>query len=79
MNKSHTWKPNNGELYYVPDITAGKKYGVWRWFGVEIDQLHCQRGIVFKTSEEAIAVADEIISKCKERMKPKQKWLHCIS
>lgn len=26
-------------------------------------------GVVFKTAEEAIAVADEIISKCKERMK----------
>lgn len=63
------WKPDNDEIYYVPDITAGKKYCTWRWFNVEIDQLHYQRGVVFKTAEEAIAVVDEIISKCKERMK----------
>lgn len=63
------WKPDNDEIYYVPDVTADKKYGTWRWFNVEADQLHCQRGVVFKTAEEAIAVADEIISKCKERMK----------
>jgi hypothetical protein len=61
------WKPDNGEIYYVPDVTTDKKYSIWKWFNFECDQLHYQRGVVFKTAEEAITVADEIISNCKER------------
>lgn len=63
------WKPDDDEKYYVPDVTADRKYSTWRWNYAEVDWLHYKRGVVLKTAEEAIAVADEIISRCKERAK----------
>lgn len=56
-----SWRPNNSEIYYVPDVTADKKYSSWRWFNNETDQLHYQRGVIFKTAEEAIAAAEQML------------------
>ena len=62
------WNPICGDRYYIPDIASADKYTSLQWFDDKPDKMHYQRGLVFKTEEEAIAVADEIISKCKERM-----------
>lgn len=61
-----SWKPTYGESYYVPDVTSDKKYGIWRWLNVGVDKLHYERGVVFKTAEEAIAVAEQMLAVVKE-------------
>ena len=55
------WKPQNGELYYFPDIGVSSLSRSIRWLGTEDDKNLYGRGFVFQTEEEAVAMAKKIL------------------
>lgn len=60
------WKPGEGEGYYVPaiDNESGCYYGIWENNNDEKRQYH--RGLVFKTRDEATALAEKMLAVAKE-------------
>lgn len=59
------WKPKEGEKYYYPEIAYNTQYGVSYWKNGTVDNLRLMRGIVFKTAEEAIECATNMIDLAK--------------
>ena len=58
------WKPKAGEIYYIPDIpweNEGDRYSYAVWLNDSIDQFRFKNNLVFRTKEEAIARANEIL------------------
>jgi hypothetical protein len=55
------WIPKDGETYYIPDIGTPDLFFSAAWTNDKYDDLRMSRGIVFKTKEEAIAIAKEIL------------------
>lgn len=54
--KPYAWL-KKGTKYYVPDIVAHDLYGAYTYDADSADAGYKERGIVFKTREEAIACA----------------------
>lgn len=57
-NKDHM---DISEHYFVPDIRAKDLYAESYWLNDEIDRNLKKRGLVYKTKEEAIARAKEML------------------
>jgi hypothetical protein len=56
------WKPQCYQSYYYPSITSlYDRYLLSIWKDDEIDNYRYKHGLVFKTKEEAIARANEIL------------------
>lgn len=63
------WKPAFGEKYYTPSIDRKDflfLYTVDSWTDDKYDKEFYKRGLVFKTREEAIAMAEKLLSLVKE-------------
>ena len=62
------WKPQKGETYYIPCIMTQPKYmysTLW-WSNDDYDKEYYRMGLVCKTSEEAIALAEKMLDTVKE-------------
>lgn len=61
------WKPKVGETYYVPDIYGvyESMYTAYNWNN-SLDNIFYNRGLVFKTKEEAVSVANKILEAIRE-------------
>ena len=62
------WKPQKGDTYYIPCIMAQPKYmysTLW-WSNDDYDNEYYRMGLVCKTSEEAIALAEKMLDTVKE-------------
>lgn len=59
-NNRETW-PTLYESYYVPDILRNEPYCVYQWLGDELDMKRKERGIVFRTKEEAIEACKKML------------------
>ena len=55
------WRPKNGEKYYTPDIKYIHPYNEAIWYNVEGDKHRLKHNLVFKTKEEAIDRANQIL------------------
>lgn len=55
------WKPKEGEMYFLSVPTNDDLYNVFHWnkSTIEVDWL--ERGLIFKTKEEAIEVSKKIL------------------
>ena len=62
------WKPQKGETYYIPCIVAEPEYmySVNYWSNDDYDKEYYRMGLVCKTSEEAIALAERMLAVAKE-------------
>lgn len=56
------WKPNNGEMYYFPDFGTDSLGSCLCWLGTETDKNLYNRGLVFQTIEDAIAMAKRVLA-----------------
>ena len=66
------WKPAFGEKYYTPSIDRKDflfLYTVDSWTDDKYDKEFYKRGLVFKTREEAIAMAEKLLSVTKKERK----------
>ena len=58
------WKPKAGEIYYIPDIpweNEGDRCFYGTWANDEEDVYRLENNLVFRTRNEAIARANEIL------------------
>jgi len=55
------WKPKTWEYYFIPTPLNYEKYYAGIWNDDDIDKIRMERGLVFKTKEEAIALTDKIL------------------
>ena len=52
------WKPGYMEVYYMPHFMDSSLYNNDKWTDHELDLLLQGKGLIFKTPEQAAAVAD---------------------
>ena len=60
------WKPKEGEMYYAPNFEIAAKHYFRIWNDVVKDELLFDNGLVFRTKEEAIAMAEKMLAVAKE-------------
>lgn len=56
------WKPQEGEMYYFPDFGTDSLGSCLCWLGTETDKNLYNRGLVFQTREDAIAMAKRVLA-----------------
>lgn len=59
------WKPKKNEEYFIPDITMMCNYSIRVWNDEVNDEHLYQKGIVFKTAEEAIEISKKMLQEVK--------------
>lgn len=61
------WKPSYSDAYYMPSIISIGKYIKLFWTGSEADKSSYQQGLICRTKEEAIELAEEMLAIAKDR------------
>lgn len=62
------WKPEYNEKYYIPSISNASGYNDFYWKGDNSDDRYYNRGLVFKSKEEAIALGQKMLAVAKEEV-----------
>ncbi len=55
------WKPSYGDTYYIPFVVNADKYKKLFWLNLKGDEIFYQWGLVYRTKEEAIKLAEEML------------------
>jgi len=58
----YKWKPEMGEIYYVPNPLSFDFYTILSWDNDTSDNTKLGRGLVFKTKEESISRAKQMLN-----------------
>lgn len=66
------WKPKEYELYYYPRPDIDNLYDSSSWDNHRIDQHRFKHDMVFKTKEEAVALAKEMLAMAEKERLQKQ-------
>lgn len=61
------WKPRENERYYYPLPSDKDLWGGTTWTDSNYDNIRLNRGLVFKTIEEAVAAAEKILTVVQEQ------------
>ena len=61
------WKPSYGEVYYMPSVINENKYVRLFWHDSGTYENFYQQGMVCRTKEEAIELAEEMLAIAKDR------------
>ena len=61
------WKPQKNDTYYMPTVTSTGKCIKLFWTGSKNDEYSYQQGLVYKTSREAIELAEEMLDIARKR------------
>lgn len=61
------WEPSHGDSYYMPSVVNSGKYLRLFWTGSEGDKSSYQQGLVYRTSREAIKLAEEMLDVARKR------------
>ena len=61
------WIPENDEKYFVSDLLNSDLIHEYTWRGDEFDCNMYDRGLIFKTKEEAIKMSKKMLAMLKER------------
>lgn len=61
------WKPSYGEVYYMPSVISVGKYIKLFWTGSEADKSSYQQGLICRTKEEAVKLAEEMLDIARKR------------
>ena len=62
----HSWKPTDGERYYIPCVNSPEMYDYWTWQDDNLDQYRFEHGLAFKTMEEAVELTKKMLTVVKE-------------
>lgn len=64
------WKPKEGEFYFTPNLQLSceeRLFNMWKWRkSSPSSKWHSKLGIIYRTEEEAIAVANKMLEVVKE-------------
>lgn len=60
-------EPSYGDTYYMPSVVNSGKYLKLFWTGSKGDKSSYQQGLVYRTSREAIELAEEMLDVAKKR------------
>lgn len=60
------WKPAMNDTYYYPTPSDKELWEHTIWVDSEYDSIKLSRGLIFKTKEEAITVAEKMLAVAKE-------------
>ena len=55
------YKPKHGNCYFIADITSVTYYTQHIWSNDVVDRTLFERGLIYKTKEEAIAKAKQML------------------
>ena len=66
--KKKPWKPNEGDLYYIPSESNDSRVEDYQWGGDEFDYKLFESGFVCRTKEEAIELADKFVKVARWRI-----------
>ena len=66
LNGKRPWKPRENERYYYPLSSDKDLWGGTTWTDSNYDNIRLNRGLVFKTIEEAVAAAEKMLAVVKE-------------
>lgn len=61
------WEPSYGDTYYMPSVVNSGKYLKLFWTGSEGDKSSYQQGLVHRTKEEAVELAEEMLGVARKR------------
>ena len=61
------WEPKIDETYYIPRPDTESRFAVTRWQGGENDVYRYSQGLVYKTSREAIELAEEMLDVARKK------------
>lgn len=61
------WKPEYNEKYYIPSISNAVGYNKFYWRGDDSDDKYYNLGLVFKSKDEAIKLAEEMLDVARKR------------
>lgn len=61
------WKPSYGDTYYIPFVVNADKYKKLFWLNLKGDEIFYQRGLVYRTKEEAVKLAEEMLDIARKR------------
>lgn len=61
------YKPTKGQKYYVPNIFVQDLWAYYSWNDDGYDEELYKRGVVFKTTEEAIEAAEKMLAAINEQ------------
>ena len=56
-----SWRPKEGDIYYISNVVVKDFYSSYEWDNSEYDKVWLERGIIFKTKEEAITHAKKML------------------
>ena len=59
------WVPEDGKIYYIPNILSDNKYDYYYWTNNEYDKHYLANNLVCRTKEEAIALTDKMLGAVK--------------
>ena len=60
------WKPGYGEAYFVPNLLSYAQFTPMRWYDTAHNKVEYDKGIVFRTEEEAIDATKKVLSIIRE-------------
>lgn len=60
------WKPMDNEHYFIPEIRTPEMFGYLRWANDDVDNYMYKHGLICRTKEEAIALAEKMLDTVKE-------------
>lgn len=61
------WKPARHDSYYYPCLDSDELWGCATWIAGLNDNNRLERGLIFKTKEEAVEVAEKMLAALQER------------
>lgn len=61
------WKPSYGEIFYMPSVVNENKYIRLFWHDSGTYKSFYQQGLVYRTKEEAIKLAEDMLDVAKKR------------
>lgn len=61
----YKWKPQKGEPYFVVSIIETRLYNKFVWSNREYDERCFERGLIFRTKEEAVAATKKMLESIK--------------
>lgn len=67
------WEPSYGDAYYMPSVISIGKYIKLFWTGSESDKSSYQQGLIYRTRDEAIKLAEEMLDVAKKRFADRSK------
>nr|DAG48398.1 MAG TPA: hypothetical protein [Caudoviricetes sp.] len=61
------WKPSYNDIYYMPTVVSRGKYLKLFWTGSEGDKSSYQQGLICRTKEGAVELAEEMLDVARKR------------